>query len=191
MYPCLQLHYTVHVTYNAMRSIVAAVSLMVCSVCAGPLQAQSLNAATIGFAGGYVSAPGVSVSFSAGDVVTGTLSAEGISLVQGFPNSFNITPTSLDDLAAEIPLFFSLDQNHPNPFNPSTRIRYSVASPANIRLAVYDLLGRELEVLVNDARTAGVYTANFDASRFASGVYVYMLQIDGRVHSTRKMMLVK
>ncbi|MCC5926999.1 MAG: T9SS type A sorting domain-containing protein [Bacteroidetes bacterium] len=174
-----------------MRSIVVAVGLMACSVCAGPLQAQSLNSATIGFAGGYVTAPGVSVSFSAGDVVTGTLSAEGISLVQGFPNSFNITPTSLDDLAAEIPRIFSLDQNYPNPFNPSTQIRYAVASQANIRLAVYDLLGREVNVLVNEARPPGVYTASFDASLLASGVYVYVLQIDGRLHSTRKMMLVK
>jgi hypothetical protein len=124
-------------------------------------------------------------------VVTGTLSGGGISLVQGYPNSFNVTPTSLNDLAAEIPLIFSLDQNYPNPFNPTTLIRYTVASPANIRLTVYDLLGRELDVLVNESRAAGVYAASFDASRFASGVYVYVLQIDGRVHSTRKMMLVK
>ena len=93
MYPCLQLHYTVHVTYNAMRSIVAAVSLMVCSVCAGPLQAQSLNAATIGLRRRLcIRSRSIGEFFSAGDVVTGTLSAEGISLVQGFPNSFNITP---------------------------------------------------------------------------------------------------
>jgi hypothetical protein len=174
-----------------MRSILLVVGLFVWSLFPGLMQAQSLTSAAIGYTGGYVTASGVSVSFSGGDVVTGTLSGQGVSLFQGFPNSFNVTPTSLDNLTGETPLTFSLDQNYPNPFNPATLIRYTVASPANIRLAVYDLLGRELEVLVNEARPVGAYSVNFDAARYASGVYLYVLQIDGRLHSTRKMILVK
>jgi hypothetical protein len=73
------------------------------------------------------------------------------------------------------PTVFALSQNYPNPFNPSTVIGYSIASASHVVLKVYDLLGREVAVLVNDQMQPGNYTATFDASRLSSGVYCYRL----------------
>lgn len=72
---------------------------------------------------------------------------------------------------------FRLEQNYPNPFNPVTTIRYTVGGEAWVRLAVYDVLGREVAVLVNGVRSQGHYEAQFDASGLASGVYVYRMEL--------------
>ncbi len=79
----------------------------------------------------------------------------------------------------DVPARWVLDQNFPNPFNPTTIIRYSVPVVSDVRLAVYDILGREVAVLVNEERAPGSYDVRFDASGLASGVYVYRLQSDG------------
>ncbi len=91
---------------------------------------------------------------------------------------------------ADGPLVFGLDQNYPNPFNPSTTIAYRLAAAGNTRLTVYDLLGREVAVLVDGAMPAGRHTVSFDGARFASGVYLYRLESGGRV-LTRKFTLLK
>jgi hypothetical protein len=95
---------------------------------------------------------------------------------------------------------FSLDQNYPNPFNPTTRISYSVGrvvalsgseGPAsNVRLAVYDLLGREVKVLVNEKKQPGDYEVQFDGAGLASGVYFYRLSSGDRV-GVRRMLLLR
>ncbi len=87
---------------------------------------------------------------------------------------------------------FVLNQNYPNPFNPSTVIRYRVGTQdfASVRLAVYDLLGREIVVLVNGPKAAGTHSVEFDASELSSGVYMYELVADG-TRITRLMTLVK
>ena len=66
-------------------------------------------------------------------------------------------------------------QNYPNPFNPTTGVRYQVSEVSYVRLAVYDLLGREVAVLVNERKAPGKYELRFDGSSLASGVYVYRL----------------
>ncbi len=76
---------------------------------------------------------------------------------------------------AAAPAVFALSQNYPNPFNPTTLIHYSIASASHVTLKVYDLLGREVAVLVNGPLAAGAYTAQFDASRLSSGAYFYRL----------------
>ena len=83
-----------------------------------------------------------------------------------------------------------MDQNYPNPFNPASVIRYHIAEPRMVRLVVYDLLGREVAVLVNEKKQTGSYEATFDASHFASGMYVARL-IAGSFVETRKMLLVR
>jgi hypothetical protein len=83
-----------------------------------------------------------------------------------------------------------LDQNFPNPFNPSTQIAFSITKEGPVSLRVYDILGREVATLVNENRKAGEYTERFDGSRLASGVYMYVLQsADGRL--TSRMILSK
>ena len=90
----------------------------------------------------------------------------------------------------EIPTEFSMAQNYPNPFNPSTLISYQLSTNSHTKLVVYDLLGREIRTLVNEAKPAGKYTVNFSAADLPSGVYFYKLTA-GDFSSTKKMMLVK
>ncbi len=83
-----------------------------------------------------------------------------------------------------------LFQNYPNPFNPTTTIRYDVARTSAVRLSVFDVLGREVQTLVNETKQPGRYEALFDGKDLASGIYLYRLQTEGLVQ-TRKLMLVK
>lgn len=89
-----------------------------------------------------------------------------------------------------IPSEFSLSQNYPNPFNPSTKIEYSIPSDGNVSLILYDLSGKEIATIVNENKTAGYYTVNFNANNLSSGIYLYTLKSADFV-STKKMMLVK
>lgn len=85
---------------------------------------------------------------------------------------------------------FTLRQNHPNPFNPSTKIEFFVPEAGLISLKVYDLLGSEVAVLVNEELLSGKYEVSFDASNIASGIYLYVLRWGGHIRS-RKMILLR
>jgi photosystem II stability/assembly factor-like uncharacterized protein len=89
-----------------------------------------------------------------------------------------------------VPWRASLEQNYPNPFNPKTGIRYQVPSISDVKLMVYDLLGREVTVLVNERKAPGSYEVKFDASGLASGVYVYRLRA-GDFVASKKLLLLK
>lgn len=89
-----------------------------------------------------------------------------------------------------LPGEYSLDQNYPNPFNPSTTIKFSIPEASNVVLKVYDILGSEVAVLLNKEVQAGNYTVDFDASNFASGMYIYSIQA-GEFSVSKKMMLLK
>ncbi len=93
---------------------------------------------------------------------------------------------------SERPVTFGLEQNFPNPFNPSTSIPYRIAGPGDgkVRLAVYDLLGREVAVLVNGNLQPGRYSVEWDAGDQASGVYLYRLTA-GNAVETKRMLLMK
>jgi hypothetical protein len=88
------------------------------------------------------------------------------------------------------PASYSLSQNYPNPCNPNSDIRYQISEFRNVRLAVYDLLGREVALLVNEMKPAGMYEVRFDASGLASGVYIYRLTA-GSFVETRKMIVLR
>jgi hypothetical protein len=94
------------------------------------------------------------------------------------------------ETAAALPLVYSLGQNYPNPFNPSTSIAYDIPKASFVTLTVYNVLGQVVATLVNSQVNAGHYTATFDASRFASGMYVYRLST-GDFSAVKKMMLEK
>ncbi|MCX6160777.1 MAG: T9SS type A sorting domain-containing protein [Ignavibacteriae bacterium] len=93
-------------------------------------------------------------------------------------------------IEGKTPTAYSLSQNYPNPFNPVTRIRYDLPRAGVVRLAVYDVMGREVEMLVNERQAAGSYEAVCDGTRFASGVYFYRLTAEG-YGETRKMLLIR
>lgn len=70
---------------------------------------------------------------------------------------------------------YNLSQNFPNPFNPSTKIGYTLPDDAKVTLKIYDILGVEVAELVNDTKPAGFYEADFDASNLSSGIYIYRI----------------
>ncbi len=97
--------------------------------------------------------------------------------------------TGVDDIM-QAPLSYNLSQNYPNPFNPSTTISYSIPAKSQVTLRVYDILGSEIKMLVNEEKTAGTYKINFNASNLSSGIYFYKLQTDNYV-KCKKMILLK
>ncbi len=111
-------------------------------------------------------------------------------------NGGNI-PTGIQTIGSEIPQSFSLEQNYPNPFNPSTPINFNIPIAGNgldgsgiVSLRIYDMLGKEIAVLVNENLTAGSYSVDFNASSLPSGTYFYRLQ-SGSFIETKKMILIK
>jgi hypothetical protein len=106
--------------------------------------------------------------------------------------SLNNSVTGLEQGIAQVPSMHALHQNYPNPFNPTTTIRYEipVRTYDNTSLRIYDLLGREVAVLVDDMKEPGTYTVQFDASGLASGAYLYRL-IAGDFIQTKRLMVVK
>lgn len=94
------------------------------------------------------------------------------------------------DFSDDLPKTAQLNQNYPNPFNPATTIQYTLSSTGQVRLSVYDMLGREVAVIVNDLKSAGDHTATWDASNFSSGIYIYSLRTESS-RITRKMTLMK
>lgn len=90
----------------------------------------------------------------------------------------------------EIALDYSLGQNYPNPFNPTTIIEYSVANTGNVVLKIYDILGREVETLVNEQKQAGNYRVEFNANNLSSGIYFYTMRA-GNYVNTKKLIVLK
>jgi len=88
------------------------------------------------------------------------------------------------------PTTFALNQNYPNPFNPTTSIEYSVVGSQYVSLKVFNVLGKEVAVLVNEKQEPGVYTVNFSSANLSGGVYLYRLQA-GDFVQTKKMILLK
>ena len=95
-----------------------------------------------------------------------------------------------DNGDAEVPFEYSLLQNFPNPFNPQTLIQYSVPNQVNVRIEVFDILGRNIGVLVDEQKQAGNHRVLFNASNIASGTYFYRITA-GDFIQTNKMAVVK
>ena len=89
-----------------------------------------------------------------------------------------------------IPSGFTLEQNYPNPFNPSTMLKYSLAENTSVRIAVFDVLGREVAVLVNEFKTSGSYEVSFSGDNLSTGVYYYRIDA-GSFTDTKKMLMIK
>jgi hypothetical protein len=93
-------------------------------------------------------------------------------------------------IAIVTPEVFALNQNYPNPFNPTTVISYQLPISGYVSLKVYDMLGREVMTLVNEVKSAGHYSINFNASAFSSGIYFYRITA-GTFTQTKQMMFIK
>lgn len=105
--------------------------------------------------------------------------------------SETVTGIESNAVNSVIPIDYKLEQNYPNPFNPTTNINFSLPKSSNVTLKVYDALGKEVATLVDEFRTAGNYTSEFNAtSNLTSGIYFYTLTSENFT-STKKLMLVK
>ncbi|NNE70950.1 MAG: T9SS type A sorting domain-containing protein [Rhodothermales bacterium] len=134
---------------------------------------------------------GVQVSFIAvspsGQIVVGDGSGALVSLDTA---SASTSTANEDDVNAALPESYALGQNYPNPFNPVTTIAFDLPATGNVRLAVYDVLGREVALLVSGSLEAGNHQVRFDAQNLPSGSYLYRLDTD-KGSFTRQLVLMK
>ncbi len=112
------------------------------------------------------------------------------SVDKGTPGAQNSVFLVSEEVGISVPERILLNQNYPNPFNPSTTISFEIPQTSYVRLVVFDMLGRKVSTLVDGQRTAGLYSQTWEAQNFASGVYMYALEVDGKLF-TRRMMLIK
>ncbi|MCC7158094.1 MAG: T9SS type A sorting domain-containing protein [Ignavibacteria bacterium] len=99
-------------------------------------------------------------------------------------------PTAVNLISSEIPERFHLSRNYPNPFNPTTKFRVHVAKLSNVKIIVFDILGKEIAQILDRVAAPGIYDINFDGTNYGDGVYFYRLIADNYVE-TRKMILLK
>jgi len=111
-----------------------------------------------------------------------------LNLTHAWTQPFYINSVGI--VSEETPVRFVLHQNYPNPFNPVTQIQFSVLKTVNVKLTVYDILGNEVQTLVNEAFKPGEYRITFDGSNLSSGTYYYKLTA-GNFSETKKMLLIK
>jgi len=109
--------------------------------------------------------------------------------------SLNISNLTDVNIVNQVPTNFKLFQNYPNPFNPNTSINYQLPVSGNVKLKVYDILGREVSTLVDAFKQAGNYKVTFNGSQFSSGVYLYRIAVGGNqagsYSAVKKMILIK
>jgi hypothetical protein len=96
----------------------------------------------------------------------------------------------IEEQAPQIPCGFSIFQNCPNPFNPSTTIKFNLPKASDVTIDIYDILGRKVETIVEHEQPAGIHQLVWNANGFSSGIYFYRIQA-GKFVETRKMMLIK
>jgi hypothetical protein len=111
-------------------------------------------------------------------IMTGAL--KGISATEETKSNLLIESDKQEGaLSSALPTVMKLEANYPNPFNPSTVIQYQLPSAGHVSMMVYDILGRQVAVLVNGQKDAGYYSATFDGSKHSSGIYFVRLIIQG------------
>jgi len=110
--------------------------------------------------------------------------------ILGWGLRFNNLVTGIEPVANNIPDVFSLSQNYPNPFNPTTTMRIQIPKDNDVTLKVYDMLGKEVSVLVNEFMKAGTYDITFNATNLASGTYFYRMT-SGNFNDIKKMVVLK
>ena len=103
---------------------------------------------------------------------------------------FNTVITSVGEGGRGVPQTYQLGQNYPNPFNPSTQIEFGLPKETHVKVEVFNVLGERVALLVDETRSAGYYTVQFNASQVSSGLYLYRLTT-GETSIIRKMMLLK
>ena len=138
---------------------------------------------------GFTIAGSGDVTFRSGNFIT---LKPGFVVLNGgqFNGQAGVSTDVKEEINPELPKEFSLMQNYPNPFNPTTTIAYQLTKSGHVSLIIYDLLGKEIEILVSESQNRGKYQVIFDANGLVSGVYIYRLQTKDAV-VTKKMVVMK
>jgi len=124
------------------------------------------------------------------DAYNGTAVGEDGTIINtSFPGVTSIE-SEIENKIDQLPSDYLLSQNYPNPFNPTTSLQYTIGSLQFVTLKVYDVLGREVAMLVNEEKQAGEYEVEFNAANLPSGIYFYQLKA-GQYSETKKMVLLK
>ena len=105
-------------------------------------------------------------------------------------NVISILLVNVNGNTSGIPTEFMLDQNYPNPFNPTATINYALPKSGLVKIIICDILGREVKTLVNEEKTAGYYSIQFNGNNLTSGIYFYRMQ-SGNFVETKKLILLK
>jgi hypothetical protein len=108
----------------------------------------------------------------------------------GAISRYGVPLSGIIPISNEVPASYNLSQNYPNPFNPVTKINFALPKSGLVTLKIYDILGKEVALLLNETRNAGTYSFEFNASNLSSGIYFYKLESNGFT-DIKKMMLVK
>jgi hypothetical protein len=125
-----------------------------------------------------------------GEPLTGSAAGTSEKQGAGFWGAVGTSPATGVERVPDVPLQYSLEHNYPNPFNPSTTITCTLPVAGHLKLSVFDILGEEVAVLLNDMREAGTITVTWDAAGFPSGMYICRMNAPGYT-STRKMVLLR
>ena len=173
----------------------ASLLLLMLLVGLSSAQAQGrLQAFTFSATAFNAESEGLQVRASLGLPFVGTFQAADTHLSTGFWRTLagheDDTNTPIKQAPADLPTQFILAGNYPNPFNPATTIRYALPQAEQVRLAVYDLLGREVALLVDGNMAAGEHAVVFEAAGLPSGTYLYRLEA-GSFSQTRRFILLK
>ena len=144
----------------------------------------------------------MSTQFRLDDVVgqsspVGELESQNYTMISGFSAATdlgNIETNLLSHNEITIPDEFQLYQNFPNPFNPSTTIRYNLPEPGDVNLSIYNVYGQLVQILVNEYQSAGIYQAQWNSQHLtgqtvSSGIYLYRLSTQGHIFSKKLMLL--
>lgn len=171
------------------RALIVVVSVL--SVMWTPLFAQrSVPQSVLGNGGTDLQGTSYGVRGTIGQPGIGTASSGSSIAFVGYWYNPGTTTTAIDEGLETLPTVFSLDQNFPNPFNPSTTIGFALPERSHVLLTVYDARGALVATLIDGDMGPGVYKHQFDASRLATGVYFYRLRAKSFTQ-TRKLILLK
>jgi plastocyanin len=108
----------------------------------------------------------------------------------GMTGIINVNPIGIKPVGTTVPSVYDIQQNYPNPFNPSTNIKFDIPKSAPVKIVVYNILGDQAQILVDEVLQAGSYSVDWNASGFSSGIYFYKME-SGVFSVTKRMILVK
>ena len=174
-----------------MRSLLSITAGLIITLCIlGEASAQiRLRAWVMASGGGTCACPAYRTDCTVGEPMTGSTAGANGMQGAGFWGAVGTSPAT-SVTADNAPLAYTLEQNYPNPFNPSTMVRCTLPAAGHLKITVFDILGKEVAVLVDEMKEPGTILLRWDAAGLPSGVYFYRMTVAGYTE-TQKMVLLR